>query len=177
MSTIIEDYLLEESIKDDDQNRILNNGKTGIFQNWILENGVSENAMNTREECSMIFPFTTISPLKNVDLGLVLRDTKGEIIFSCCSRDNGGEYFNLNEGDHEFNFKFRFPAKQGHYEVDIILVSNGKVIDHFVSKKKLQVLSKYESYLDDKWSGIISELPYFKHIKDGYREKYKKLTS
>jgi lipopolysaccharide transport system ATP-binding protein len=135
------------------------------FISWKLLNGISESAMYSRKDCNLKTTFFTKVSIPKAELGLVLRDYKGDIIYACNSRDNGGDFLDIEQGEYSFDFSFRFPAKMGNYEIDIAIVSDNKVICHMQSNRKLQVLSEFDSILDEKWSGIISEPLFFKYLK------------
>ena len=133
------------------------------FVQWHLNEGLTDSSMYSREICKLSFSFRTLISIDSLELGLVLRDNKGEIIYSCNSRDNGGHYFNLSPGIYEFHFQFRLPAKMGQYEIDIAIVSKGEILDQWICAKYLTILSRFESYLDQKWQGIINEISHFSY--------------
>ncbi|TDH20844.1 ABC transporter ATP-binding protein [Segetibacter sp. 3557_3] len=157
INDVVNEYYLGDMSDSDDLDISSLKSKRAFFSSWKLLNGVNDTAMFSRNQCHLNFDFTTNSKIEGVEIGLVLRDNRGELIYSCNSRDNGGTFFDLDEGSYNIDFDFRFPVKHGHYEIDIAVVSKEEIICQWVSKKKLQVLSDFQSPLDEKWLGIISE--------------------
>lgn len=153
ISIIIDDYFLGD-IENGDGKRseVPKNGK-GHFTEWANPEGV--HIYYSGDKMNIQFKFTCESLLKNVELGLVIRSFNGDIIYGCNSRDNGGDYFSISEGDHKFEFEFELPIKGGLYEVDIALVSHNEIIDQWVSSTRMTVLEKFESVLPEIWTGII----------------------
>jgi hypothetical protein len=45
----------------------------------------------------------------------------------------------------------------GYYDIDIVVAKNHIIIDQWQPKNKIQVLSEFDSALEEKWLGIISE--------------------
>jgi lipopolysaccharide transport system ATP-binding protein len=162
-------YFLEDSTEDANSTDFEMNesGLKCYFTSWKLLNGVSETAMYSRTDCNLQITFTTEIPIKSAEIGLILRDYKGELIYSCNSRDNGLDYFDIDEGEFTFNFEFRLPVKMGYYEIDIAVVNYEKIFCHMQSRKKLQVLTEFDSVLDEKWMGIITEPLNFFYDKKG----------
>jgi lipopolysaccharide transport system ATP-binding protein len=166
IDAIIDQYFLDET-NDNKEDIVTERMKMSkaYFISWELLEGVGERSIYSRKECKIRFNLICNTSIQNVELGLVLRDNKGEIIYSCNSRDNGGDYFALTGGRYRFDFCFRFPVKFGHYEVDVAIVSREEIISQMLSKKKLQVLSEFDSPLGEKWLGILSEPLKFTHEK------------
>lgn len=135
------------------------------FLQWELINGETNDSVFSRENLILEFTFFSKIKIDNAELGLVIRDYKGDIIFSCNNRDNGGDYLQINQGIYKFQFEFRFPVREGGYELDIVIVSKNEILDQWISSKKISVLSKYESVLPDNWLGLLNEIPSFKMIR------------
>jgi hypothetical protein len=58
------------------------------------------------------------------------------------------------------------PLKAGIYDLDIIAVSGGEVIDHWIPKKKFTVMDDLNSVLSDNWRGIISAPAKFSYVQE-----------
>ncbi|TNF49277.1 MAG: ABC transporter ATP-binding protein [Bacteroidetes bacterium] len=128
------------------------------FSSWeLVPNRDSKNS----NKVEIIFNYKAFVITKNIELGLVIRDSTGNIIYGCNSRDNGGDYINLNPGEHKFTFIFSFPVKGDLYELDIAIVSENKVIDQWVPSSKLLIKDTFNSVLAERWKGVLrSELQF-----------------
>lgn len=160
-------YFLDDSkqiIHNSDFEPVTENTET-YFTSWTLIGGEGDSSIYSRQNCNLKLSFVSKIKIKKAEVGLVLRDNRGELIFSCNSRDNGGSYFNMEQGEYEFSFVFRFPAKMGYYEIDVAVASETKIICHMQSFRKLQVLSEFDSVLPENWLGIISEPLTFEYKK------------
>ncbi|MFV0539035.1 MAG: ABC transporter ATP-binding protein [Dysgonomonas sp.] len=153
VSKVIDEYFLGEMEDGDGKRSKIPYNTKGYFTEW--SNYQNENIYYSGDEINLQFKFKAKEILNNTELGLVIRNSNGEIIFGCNSRDNGGDYFSINEGEHVFNFNFVLPIKGGPYEIDITLVSHNQIIDQWVSNTYLTVLEKFESVLPDIWTGIV----------------------
>ncbi|MFT3825800.1 MAG: ABC transporter ATP-binding protein [Chitinophagaceae bacterium] len=163
---VINGYFLADSMRDDSVSEANLANEATAFTKWQLVDGINETAMYSGQQCVVQFDFICNKAIRQVELGLVLRDNRGELIYSCNSRDGNGDYFDLEPGKYEFTFQFRFPVKHGYYEIDVAAVSNGAVLTQWVSAKKLQVISKLDSPLGDQWLGILSEPLAFSYSKE-----------
>lgn len=172
MSSILETYQLESFI--DEKYGLRNelaNSKELFFNQWLIKFEKSNIQNNNAHSIysgnvfSVTFSLISKSTYSNVEIGLVIRNLDGVIVFSVNSRDFGGDLFDISNGTYNFNFELRLPVKGGSYEIDIVLVSNGIVLDQWVSKTNLKVLSKYESILGNNWQGIVAENVIFTYEK------------
>ncbi|MCF8342838.1 MAG: ABC transporter ATP-binding protein [Chitinophagaceae bacterium] len=172
MSAILETYQLESFI--DEKYGLRNelaNSKELFFNQWLIKFEKSNIQNNNAHSIysgnvfSVTFSLISKSTYLNVEIGLVIRNLDGVIVFSVNSRDFGGDFFDISNGTYNFNFELRLPVKGGSYEIDIVIVSNGIVLDQWVSKTNLKVLSKYESILGNNWQGIVAENVIFTYEK------------
>jgi lipopolysaccharide transport system ATP-binding protein len=131
--------------------------KNAYISRWEVIGGIDSSSVYSRSNVKLRFWFTSKGPLKNIDIGLVLRDFKGDIVISSKSSDSLKDYFEVSNGEYIFDFDFRLPVKKGDYEVDIALVNYGRLVDQWVSPLKLKVVSVFDSTLTDEWLGIVSE--------------------
>lgn len=166
INAIIDEYfLLETGSTDDLIDFALLKNHDLLFLNWRLIGGVTETASYSREIFNISFSVTCNKFFSNIEFGLVLRDNKGELIYSCNSRDQQKDYINLFPGQYSINFNFRLPLKHGYYEIDIVAVSREEIICQWVSKKKLQILSEFDTPIGENWLGILSEPSFFSYDK------------
>lgn len=135
------------------------------IKNWYLLNQKDKHSCYTREEAIFNIEILVSIPLYNVEVGFIIRDERGEIIFSCNTRDFDGNFFNLQIGLYRFNLKIRLPLRAGFYNIDVAIASEGKIIDHWLSLKKLRILDDYTGVLGEKWLGIINEKFIFDYEK------------
>jgi len=172
MSAILETYQLESFI--DEKYGLRNelaNSKELFFNQWLIKFEKSNIQNNNAHSIysgkvfSVTFSLISKSTYLNVEIGLVIRNLDGVIVFSVNSRDFGGDFFDISNGTYNFNFELRLPVKGGSYEIDVVIVSNGIVLDQWVSKTNLKVLSKYESILGNNWQGIVAENVIFTYEK------------
>ncbi len=130
--------------------------KRGAFIDWFIK-GTEDFSLVSKSVSTFCFLFHNKEAIKNAELGFVLRNEEGDIILSSNSRDNNGNFINIPKGVNKFSFTSRVPLKHGNYEVDIILVSEGKIIDQWIPDTKLIIKSDFSTVLDEKWLGIVNE--------------------
>jgi len=141
---------------------VSNISSDSYFTRWYISKGGDKNVCDSREEITICFEFVTKKRLDKSEIGLQIRGPEGEIIYGVNSRDRGNKYHDIEIGEHLFCFTTRLPIRDGKYEVDVAFASNGGIIDHWVSKTPLIIVSKEEdTILDDAWTGILRELSYF----------------
>ncbi|HVG14969.1 MAG TPA: ABC transporter ATP-binding protein [Chitinophagaceae bacterium] len=163
---VIDEYFIDDNFYKTENRKDLLKFKEAVFYDWNIVDGVDNCSINSRDIAHISFDFCATKAYQNCELGLVIRDFKGDIVFSCNSRDNGGDYFNIKPIAYRFNFSFRLPIKHGKYEIDIALVCRHEIVDQWVSSKKLIVLSKFESHLADNWLGIVNEISQFEYVEE-----------
>lgn len=157
------DEYFNDTPKDSDGIRLdLPKNNLGYFEKWYVEEN-NNFSINSDNESTLVFCFNSMTRIKNAELGLVIRNNEGEIIIGINSRDYNGDFIELEQGINNLKFKFRLPIIHGKYEVDIALVSEGKIIDQWVSLTNLIVKNKFESVLQEKWRGIINIETKFKN--------------
>ena len=165
IKNIIEKYFVDEFKEEYSGKRDVDviKNEIGYFFEWGIENGIGQFSNYTREIFNFKIKYESLRPIENVELGFVIRDFSGEIIYGCNNRDNGGDYLKLEKGTYCFNFNVRLPLRHGNYEIDLTIVSDKVVVDQWVAVTKLTVVSKFESVLPDVWTGILQELPTFSY--------------
>ncbi len=161
----IEEYFLSNNELRDESSDIIISEKDFAFTSWNVLNSIDGKSIKSGIVSDFIFSFVAKKKLEQAELGLVLRDYKGDIIFSCNSRDNGGNYIDILPGTIIFKFNFRLPIKHGSYEVDIAIVSKLEIVEQWISKKKLIVLSDFKSHLSENWIGIVTEAIKFEYAQ------------
>jgi len=166
IENVIDEYFIDDSFNLVENRQELLNIKSAVFYYWSLSNGIDETSIMSRETAVLNFKFTSKNYYKNCELGLVIRDYKGDIVYSCNSRDNGSDYFDIKPSNYKFKFSVRLPIKYGKYEIDIALVSQQEIVDQWVSSKKLTILSKFESHLGEQWLGIVNEISEFEFVEE-----------
>ncbi len=167
ISKVIEKYFSNIQIHDNGSRISLPNNQKGCFTSWKVSNKDTDDfAVYSDEEFEIEFTFNAIETLNNAELGLVFRNSEGQLIFGCNSRDFGGNYLLLQKGIHTFFFTFNLPIIHGDYEVDIALVRENEIIDQWISTTMLTVKNKFESVLNEKWRGVLNLKTTFHHAMD-----------
>ena len=134
----------------------------GFFTKWFIKDS-DLFIISSDEKVNICFEFDSNGNLKNCELGLVIRNFEGKILFGCNSRDYKGDYFEIKKGKYIFNIELVFPVIDGNYEIDIVLVSKNTIIDQWVSETNLIVKNKFESVLDRKWRGELNLKTFFSY--------------
>lgn len=161
LSQVLQDYQLD--INSDKRSKNINTQKKSFFFDWYIVNGVTKNSVISGSNFKIIFSFNSIRIHRGVEIGLVIRDNTDLIIFSVNSRDYEGNFFDIEVGEYKFSFDLQLPIKSGDYSIDIVLVSESKLIDQWQSPIFLKVLNTYESVLNERWTGIVSIKSSFEH--------------
>lgn len=151
----IENYFQEIQIANDGLRTETIDNLLGQFTRWFIRDSNSFN-ISSDEKLIICFEFISKGIIKNCELGFVIRNSEGKILFGCNSRDYKGSFFNIKNGKYIFNFELVLPVVGGKYEIDITLVSNNTIIDQWVSETNLLVKNKFESILDRKWRGELN---------------------
>jgi len=157
IDAVIDDYFLSDSDQLEENRKYALENNAGVFYDWQIVDGVDKSSVYSRDTIIISFKFLTKIKLEAAELGLVIRDFKGDIVYACNSRDDGSSYMHLVAGEYVFNFEFKFPVKHGKYEIDIALVNKHEIIDQWLPLNKLVVLSKFESHLGESWLGVLNE--------------------
>lgn len=157
---VMESYFLQAK-KAESFDDILLSKKQAFFFDWKILNGLDVFATYSREVCELCFDLIVKNEITNAEFGLVIRDFKGEIIYGSNSRDSVTSFITLNPGKFRIIFKVSLPIRAGLYEVDIAIVSQGKVVEQYVPINKLNIVSRLDTVLDDKWCGILNEKSIF----------------
>ena len=159
---IIEEYFNEIQVVNDGTRIKTIDNPLSSFNKWFIKDRNSFDIASD-EKLKICFEFTSKENLRNCELGFVIRNFEGKILLGCNSRDFGGDYFNIKNGTYIFNFELSLPVIDGKYEIDISLVSNNNIIDHWVSETNLIVKNKFDSVLDKKWRGELNLKTYFRY--------------
>jgi hypothetical protein len=115
-----------------------------------------KRSVNSERPFTIVFKFEAKQVFTKVELGLVMYDSFDTIIFSTNSRDFGKDFISLENREYQFSFDVDLPIKAGKYKIDIVLFSEGHLIDQWVPSDKIFVLNSYNSVLPDKWLGLIT---------------------
>ena len=125
------------------------------FTKWYIEENNHFSAYSD-ETFSFIFEIQSLREILNCEIGLVLRNGNGDIVFGCNSRDFGGDTFKLKKGDSRLKFQFNLPIIHGNLEIDLVLVSENNIIDQWVSDTRIVIKNHFESVLPEKWRGLLN---------------------
>ncbi|WP_246021981.1 ABC transporter ATP-binding protein [Flavobacterium cellulosilyticum] len=158
----IENYFQEVQLVKHGKRIEIINDSLGFFTKWYIKDNDSFIISSDQKE-NICFEFDSNGSMKNCELGLVIRNFEGKILFGCNSRDFEGDYFDVKKGKYIFNIQLVLPIIDGKYEIDIALVSNNNIIDQWVSETNLIVKNKFESVLDRKWRGELNLKTFFSY--------------
>ncbi|AHJ96396.1 ABC transporter ATP-binding protein [Hymenobacter swuensis] len=158
ITQVLEQYQSIDSSQQDGGRETIPQNTPVCFTGWSLTSGTSENVHATYSKESVIFKLNVrcSQDSDRVEFGFILRDAENNIIVGINSRDNNEDFLTIKEGEHSYLFEMNLPLKPAQYEVDIAIAVNGAIVDHWVSDTKLRVLSRYETVLDDRWSGVVN---------------------
>jgi lipopolysaccharide transport system ATP-binding protein len=159
---VIDEYFHEVQIINDGMRMEIVNNSIGGFTKWFIRDR-DLFIISSDEKAIFCFEFISNGNIKNCELGLVIRNFEGKILFGCNSRDYNGDYFDIKKGKYIFNIEFFLPIIDGKYELDITLVSNNVIVDQWVSETNLIVKNKFESVLDRKWRGELNLKTFFSY--------------
>jgi lipopolysaccharide transport system ATP-binding protein len=160
---ILETYQIDNFHHYDENSR--KSGKINdqaYFQHWeILKavNGVQDDAYSiySGNEINLRLSMVSLMDTNDGEIGLVIRNSEGVIVYSINNRDYGGSYISITKGNYDFDFKFRLPIKDGVYELDFVFAIKHVIIDQWVCEKKLKVISDFQTVNPSQWIGIVTE--------------------
>jgi hypothetical protein len=118
------------------------------FTNWELD-GVglqNKHACFTGDTCIFSFGLYANEQLKNCEVRFALK-YKGLVILHTSSLSKKGTIFSVSTGYYQCKFKLHLPIRDAKLEVEVYFISQGKIIDSWVSSTKLSILSNYTSHL------------------------------
>ncbi len=164
VSPIIDKYFYSDN-KNESANRVFESiPHFSHFTSWKISGSKdSDFSVYSDDTIQVEFIFRSFENFQNVELGLVIRNSEGQIILGCNSRDFGGDYFSIDKGEHKFIFSIYLPIKYGEYELDVAIVTEQRIIDQWVSPTLLILKNRFESVLSEKWTGILTTRTVFKH--------------
>jgi len=137
---------------------LIDQEKANYFSGWgIKADDKRIYSAVTNSQVDFEFDFITQKALNNVEIGFVVRNINGVIIFGFNNRMADNSYLDLQKGKYCFSISVELPLHSGNYEVDIILVSNGEVIDHWVSPTLFEIVDIYPNPLAHQWRGILNK--------------------
>jgi lipopolysaccharide transport system ATP-binding protein len=160
---ILEKYQIDNFHHYDENSR--KSGKINdqaYFQHWeILKavKGVQDDAFSiySGSEINLRLSMFSLMDTNDGEIGLVIRNSEGVIVYSINNRDYGGSYISITKGNYDFDFKFRLPIKDGVYELDFVFAIKHVIIDQWVCEKKLKVISDFQTVNPIQWIGIVTE--------------------
>lgn len=117
------------------------------FIGWKLDTAIGPFTCRSRDEIVVSMQVKTNDTLRNCEAQLLVRFDGTELILHATSLANKGSNFTLTPGIHNLKFAFTFPVKPGRYDVEMVLYSSRRLVDHWASTTKLQVLDNFESHL------------------------------
>ncbi|TVT38260.1 ABC transporter ATP-binding protein [Hymenobacter setariae] len=169
ISTVLNDYFSTPNDEVDGGREINKNKKDNYFLKWYLQVGDEQrHYCEPRQELSFCFEFVNKVKLNKAEVGFQIRGNDGEIVYGTNSRDRNGLYFELTPGIHKFVFDVRLPIRDGNYEIDVAIAENDTIVDHWISKTRLELLSKEkDTVLSESVTGILRELSHFSKVKTG----------
>jgi lipopolysaccharide transport system ATP-binding protein len=167
VSTVLNTYFSTPSDELEGVRNVESNLKDSFFTKWYIEEGTEQrHYCEPRTNQSFCFEFVSKVKLHKAEVGFQIRGNEGEIIYGSNSRDRTQEYFELSPGNYKFVFELRLPIRDGNYEIDIAIAENDAIVDHWISKTPLVLLSKEkDTVLAESVTGILRELSYFNKVK------------
>lgn len=164
ISHVIDRYFYNSTQNENGIRKLFPENQAGYFSAWkIVDKPVYDFTIYSEESFKIEFTFEAKDILKNVEFGLVIRNSEGQLILGCNSRDFGRDYLYIEKGCHKFSFDLQLPIKHGEYEIDIAIVQENRIIDQWVSPTMLTVKNKFESVLGEKWTGLLNITTAFRH--------------
>ena len=124
ISNILESYQIDifsKNNKVENDKRVVN--RDIYFTDWKIQ--AIENISGDKNSIKSGTNFKLVLSLKSKiynlkgEIGLVIRNMDGVMIYSINNRDYGNAYINISPGDYKFEFTFSLPIKRGGYELTI----------------------------------------------------------
>lgn len=163
---VIEGYFMDDTDDNSGMRSRIPESGSGYFLRWYVDEEKNFSVVSGRTS-TIVFEFYSLKKIKNCELGLVLRNSDGMIIYGCNSRDYQGNYFDMELGTVQLKFSVVLPIIHGKYEVDIALVSNSEVLDQWIPNTKLTIKNTFESVLPENWRGILNTESHFHYVQVG----------
>lgn len=162
INEVIDHYFIDKVDEKNGERSIGPDQGETYFSKWKV---IDDDNFSTYSDKDFLLSFDIFSKkkLEKCEIGLVIRNSESSIVFGCNSRDYGGDFFPIKEGNNPMSFELNLPLVHGKYDIDLTLVSQDKVIDQWVSETKLIVKNKFESVLPEKWRGLLNLKSSFNH--------------
>ncbi|MBC8034206.1 MAG: ABC transporter ATP-binding protein [Chitinophagaceae bacterium] len=137
----------------------------GYFTEWELKgkNKDERHSCYTGDTCVFSFAFHAQENMKGCEVRFVIRYEE-MFILNASSLSNNGTAFSVTPNNYRFSFKFDFPVKDAEFDIEVIFVSFGKIIDSWRSNTKFVVLDNLSSYLG---AGLINPDAKFSMHEEG----------
>jgi len=164
VSKVIEEYNLSSTKSTNLPRKKLNKYSAAFFEDFYI-NKPGTLTVESNKLCTLNFLLRVNENLENVEFGLVIRSQIGIIVLSKNSRDFDGKFVELAIGTYNVMFQSELPITSGDYDIDIVLLQNGVLIDQWIPESKLLVESRFATVLTSEWRGIVNESTQFYYDK------------
>jgi lipopolysaccharide transport system ATP-binding protein len=133
--------------------------QAGFFTQWNLigDNLPDPHSCYSRDRCNFSFRFTALERFRNCEVRFMIKYEKLVILHG--SSKGNSPSFSIQPGKCNFVFSVDFPIRDARFDVEMVFISEGKIIDTWLSSTKLVVLDNYESHLN---AGVLNaEINFF----------------
>jgi lipopolysaccharide transport system ATP-binding protein len=96
------------------------------------------------ETVSIDYECRVTEPLAKCECHLIVKTASEMTLFHASSRDFGGALFSLESGVHLLSFGIPLPLQRGKYILQAAVISDGKMIDTWLSNSRLVVMDRFE---------------------------------
>jgi lipopolysaccharide transport system ATP-binding protein len=135
----------------------------GYFLDWKLKQQTPEDIHScyTRESFVFTCRFKSLTELIKNEFHLMLRYDDGSILLHASSMDFSGKHFAMHPGIYNLQLHLALPVRKGKYDVEVGLVSAGKLIDSWRTSTKMIVLDTFEGHSREASTAILNVKTHF----------------
>ena len=141
-------YQKEESEAEAGIRNKLPDDTNGYFTEWKLEGEdlPANHSCYSRNRCGFLFRFTAIEDLRNCEVRFMIKYEKLVIVHATSKGIH--PMFSVSPGKYQFRFSMEFPIRDAQFDVEMVFISYGKIVDTWLSSTKLTVLDNFESHVN-----------------------------
>jgi lipopolysaccharide transport system ATP-binding protein len=120
----------------------------GYFIEWNLagRGNPGTHSCYSRDHCNIMFRFKALEKFNNCEVRFMIKYEKLVILHGTSMGIHQG--FSLSRGYYNFRFSFEFPIRDAQLDVEMVFLSDRKIIDTWLSQTKLTVLDNFESHVN-----------------------------
>jgi lipopolysaccharide transport system ATP-binding protein len=155
---VLEKYHELETDVDKGVRKSFPNNGLGYFLSWniIEQKSSDQHSCHSGENITIQFCFKPLVELTDCEFHVVIRNHDGLALVHANSSDYTGTKFLLSTENTSLGLCCTLPLRQGNYDIEAGLFSEGKLIDEWKPSTKLKILNDADGKFNDTYAGQLN---------------------